>query len=163
MILHRKRVLANRPDDASPLHARGLADWNADHDAPPIVAYRVVIINDRQFSVPGQNVPHTEIPELRSKYDFSYVSEARILVGASYGTAKYSMRYSTDGTIWRPLDGISGPIVTQNQPNGTEMIFVSPWVPIETGAKGDRIIAPFYGQNSTVSIIQIQAITLQVR
>jgi hypothetical protein len=61
------------------------------------------------------------------------------------------------------LDGAGGPYITQSGNNAVSVIYVSPWVNLETAAKGDKWLSLFYRENSSQSIIQFFSVALQVR
>jgi hypothetical protein len=163
MILHKKRVAANRPDGVDVTVTRGISNWDDDHVAPPLLAYSNQQISSLSYGVPNANMPDTELAGWRSKYDFTYCKEARLILGCDYGSAKIYMKHSGDLVTWRPLDGVSGPFITQTQGAGNATVYASPWVTLETLAKGDRWLALFYHQNFDRLIIQLATVTLQVR
>jgi hypothetical protein len=163
MIIHRKRIGTTRPDDADATHVRGINNWDAAHVAPDQLAYMITMPAPIQMAIPSPNQPDTELPNLRSKYDFTYVDKVRLIVGCDFGTAKISMLYSSDQITWTSFDGAGGPFITQVQANGQKTTYASPWITIAAIAKADRFIAPFYRDNRDTTIVQVSGLWLYVR
>lgn len=165
MILHKKRVLANRPDTPDPTLVHGLASWDDDHNAPPFLAYAIWIPVSETIAIPNRNMPDTEITNARcrSRYDFTYVKSAKIVVGVDYGSAKIFMKYSRDRTTWKSFDNAGGPYITQNQGSNNPTTYASPWVDLVDDAKADLWIAPFYRENVDTMIIHLGSISFYVR
>jgi hypothetical protein len=163
MILHKKRVLANRPDTPDPTLMHGLAQWDDDHNAPPFLAYAFVSASPVTIAMPNRNVPDTEIPNGRNRFDFSYVKSARIVVGVDYGSAKIFLKYSRDLKTWKSFDNAGGPFVQETQGNNNPTTYASVWVDLVDDAKADVWVAPFYRENTDTSIIHLSTIFFYVR
>lgn len=163
MILHKKRVLANRPDNADPTLAHGLAQWDDDHNAPPFLAYALVIPTSLTIAMPNRNVADTEIANCRSRFDFTYVKSARIVVGVDYGSAKIFLKYSRDLKTWKSFDNAGGPFIQETQGNNTPVTYASAWADLVDDAKADVWIAPFYRENTDTSIIHLGSLYFYVR
>jgi hypothetical protein len=162
-VRHRKQVPANRPDDGDATIVHGIAAWGAPHVSPDFLAYMATVSSAQYQVMPGPNRPDTEIPNFRSKYDFTYVDQVRLVFGTDWGSAKVSFKYSSDQVSWYSFDGFGGPYVTQVQGEGVETSYASPWVNLVAGAKGDRYIAPFYRENTDLTILRPIAFFLYVR
>ena len=163
MIIHRKRITTTRPDDGDATHVRGIANWDANHVAPDQTAYLITMSAPIQLIMPGPHQPDTEIPNLRSKYDFTYVEKVRLVVGVDFGNAKICMKYSSNQSTWSYFDGVDGPFIIQTQGDGVKAAYASPWITIQDAAKGDKFIAPFYRDNQDNTIIQVHNVCLYVR
>jgi hypothetical protein len=162
VIRHKHRVPASRPDDLDATMVHGIADWGAPHVGPDSLAY-LRRTGGNPIIVPRANMPDTEIVWFRSRYDFTYVDQVRLVVGVRYGNAKIGIKHSIDLVNWYWLDGLDGPYITETQPYATDQMFVSPWTDLAPAAKGDRWIAPFYKQNVNAEIIVLLKIQLQAR